>query len=290
MKKLKKIIKIFLVSLISLIVLAFASTYIFRNRIISLVKAEINKNINAKVDFKDVDISFFRHFPKVSVALDELQVTGTDLFAGDTLLSAKRLDAVVDIMSFFRGKNMNIYNIYLESPRINAIVTKEGFANWDIVKKEAHKTETETAGKPFNLQLQKYAIENGYLKYTDAERDMSAVVENLNHSGSGDFASDQFTLKTKTSADAVTFTYGAIPFLSKVKTTVDTDIRIDNKNNVYSFDAMDVLLNELKINGKGNIKSLANGYGMDISLKAPSTDFKNILSLIPAIYKNEFNL
>lgn len=289
MKRLKKIIKIFLVSLISLIVLAFASTYIFRNRIISLVKSEINKNINAKVDFKGVDISFFRHFPKVSVALDELQVTGTDLFVGDTLLSANRLDAVVDIMSFFRGNNLNIYNIYLESPRINAIVTKEGFANWDIVKKEADKTETETASKPFNLQLQKYAIENGYLKYTDAESDMSAVVENLNHSGSGDFTSDLFTLKTKTSADAVTFTYGAIPFLSKVKTTVDTDIRIDNKNSMYSFDGMDVLLNELKINGKGNIKSLANGYGMDISFKSPSTEFKNILSLIPTIYKTEFN-
>ena len=51
----------------------------------------------------------------------------------------KGLDATVDIMSFIRGKNMNIYNVFLESPRINAIVTKEGFANWDIVKEDEAK-------------------------------------------------------------------------------------------------------------------------------------------------------
>jgi hypothetical protein len=34
---------------------------------------------------------------------------------------------------------------------------------------------------------------------------------------------------------------------------------------------------------------LADGYGMDIEFKAPSTDFKNILSLIPTIYQNNFS-
>ncbi|HNU87960.1 MAG TPA: AsmA-like C-terminal region-containing protein [Ferruginibacter sp.] len=289
MKKLKKIIKISLVSLVVLIGLLVASTYIFRGKIISLIKSEINKNINAKVDFKEVDISFFRHFPKVSIGLDELQVTGAGVFAADTLLQAERLDATVDIMSFIRGKNMNIYSIYLQSPKINAIVTKEGLANWDIVKEEAGKTNTNTESKPFNLQLKKYAISNGYVNYTDAQSDMSAVVENLNHSGSGDFTSDLFVLKTTTTADAVTYTYGAIPFLSKVKTRVDTDIKIDNKTSTYSFDAMDMLLNELKIAGSGRLKSIANGYDMDLKFKSASTDFKNILSLVPAIYKTEFD-
>ncbi|MGB4843659.1 MAG: AsmA-like C-terminal region-containing protein [Ferruginibacter sp.] len=288
MKRVKKILKIFVITLVVLIGLLFASTYIFRGKIIALVKSEINKNINAKVDFKEVDISFFRNFPKVSIGLDELLVVGADYFAADTLLYAERLDAAVDVMSFFRGENMNIYNVFLESPRINAIVTKEGFTNWDIVKKDETQSEA-TESKPFNLQLQKYGIENGYVKYTDAEADMSAVIENLNHSGKGDFTSDLFTLKTNTTADAITFTYGLIPYLSKVKTVVTTDIKVDNKNSVYSFDAMEALLNNLMINGNGNIKSLANGYGMDINFKSASADFKNILSLIPAVYKTDFD-
>ena len=143
MKKLKKFLKVFLIVLLSLIALLFASGYIFRGKIVSLVKAEINKNINAKVDFREVDISFFRHFPKVSIGLDELQVTGIGYFAADTLLSAKRLDAAVDIMSFIRGKNMSIYNLSLDAPRIHALVNKQGLANWDIAKEDTTATDAD---------------------------------------------------------------------------------------------------------------------------------------------------
>lgn len=289
MKRLKKIIKIFLISLVALIGLAFASTYIFRGKIIALIKEQVNSRINAKVDFKEVDISFFRHFPKVSIGLTSLQAVGTGIFAGDTLLDAQRLDATVDIMSFIRGKHMNIYSIYLEQPRINAIVTKEGLANWDIVKKEKNGPVETADSRPFNLQLKKYAIDNGYVNYADEQAGMYAVIENLNHSGSGDFTSDLFTLQTTTTADAVTYTYGAIPFLSKVKTNVDAGIKIDNKNGGYSFNDMKILLNALQVNGNGNIKSLGSGYGMDIHFKSVSADFKNILSLVPAIYKTEFD-
>ena len=288
MKKLKKFLKIILIVFLILIGLLFATPYIFKGKIVSLVKKEINKNLNAKVDFKDVDISFFRHFPKVSIGLDKLQVIGTGEFSADTLLSAKRLDATVNFISFIRGSNMSVYNIFLETPRINAIVNKDGLANWDIVKDDEEKTDKDIASKPFNLQLNYYSIENGYLNYMDVQSNMSVVTENLNHSGAGDFTADKFTLSTRSTAGAISFNYGAIPYLSNVRSNINADIIIDNKNRLYSFDAMDILLNELKIIGKGEIKSLADGYELDISFRSPSTDFKNILSLVTPIYKKEF--
>lgn len=289
MKKLKKFLKVFLIVLVSLVVVLVASAYIFRSKIVSVVKAEINKNINAKVDFKEVDISFFRNFPKVSIGLDELQVTGTGYFAADTLLSAKRLDAAVDIMSFVRGKDMSIYSVSLDAPRIHALVNKEGQANWDIVKEDTTTKETASQSKPFNLQLKSYSIKNGYIYYDDRQSDMSATVSNLDHSGSGDFTADVFTLATTTHAGEVTYIYSGIPFLYKVNTNIDADIKINNTNSVYSFDNLYVSLNDLKINGSGSIKNLAAGYDMNINFKAADTDFKNILSLIPAVYKNDFN-
>jgi hypothetical protein len=41
-------------------------------------------------------------------------------------LSAKRIDAAVNIMSVIKGKDMTIYSVAAESPRIHAIVNKEG--------------------------------------------------------------------------------------------------------------------------------------------------------------------
>ncbi len=289
MKKLKKVLKISVIVLVSLMVLLFASGYIFRGKIVSLVKTEINKNINAKVDFKEVDISFFRHFPKVSIGLDELRVTGTSCFAADTLLFAKRLDAAVDIMSFLRGTNMSIYSVSLDAPRIHALVNKEGLANWDIVKEDTTAVDTTGQNQPFNLQLEKYSITNGYIYYDDRQSDISATISNLDHSGSGDFTADIFKLVTTTHAGEVTYIYGGIPFLNKVNTDIDADLKIDNVNNIYSFDNLVILLNELKINGSGSIKNLPAGYGMNINFKSANTDFKNILSLIPAVYQNDFN-
>ena len=285
----KKVIKIVLISLLVLIALAFAAPYLFKNQIVNLVKKEINKKINAKVDFKDVNISLFRHFPKVAVGLDELQVIGTGLFAADTLIAAKRLDAALNIMSVIQGTDMTIYSLFVESPRIHVIVNKDGFKNWDIMKPDTVVAAT-TSGKSFKMALQQYAVHNAYISFKDETAALGTEIFNLNHEGSGDFTSGQFTLKTSTNADAVTVTYGGIAYLSNVKAVADADIQVDNKNNVYSFKTDKISVNDLKINGEGVIKNLAEkGYDMDIKFKSPSTDFKNILSLVPAIYTNDFS-
>ena len=73
---LKKILKITGISLGVLLVILFVAPFIFKGKIIAIAKEQINKNINAQVDFKDLSLSFFRHFPRVSVALEDLQVIG----------------------------------------------------------------------------------------------------------------------------------------------------------------------------------------------------------------------
>ena len=286
---LKKVLKITGITLLLLIIIAFATPYLFKNQIVTLVKKEVNKKINAKVDFKDVDISFFRHFPKVAVALTDLQITGNSTFSADTLVAAKRIDAALNIMSVISGKDMTIYSVYIESPRIHAIVNKDSIANWDIVIPDTIVVAS-TAKKPFKMELKEYAVKNAYISYKDETAAISSEIINLNHEGTGDFTSDLFILKTVTNADAVTLIYGGVPFLANAKAIINADIKVDNKNNIYTFNTDKISVNDLKISGQGSIKNLAeNGYDMDISFKAPSTDFKNILSLIPVIYKNDFS-
>lgn len=287
MKKLKKTLKITGIVLLVLVGFLFAAPYLFKSQIVSFVKKQINNSLNAKVDFKDVDLSFFRHFPKVAVALDQLQVVGVNEFSEDTLIAAKRIDAAVNIMSVIKGENMNIYSVEIEEPRIHALVNKEGKANWDIVKTNSSVAKEPGEEKPFNLQLQQYSIKNAYIRYVDEPGDMDAEIVNLDHEGSGDFTSDLFTLRTKTKADAVSFTYSKIPYLSKTHTGIDADIQVDNKTNTYTFKTDKINLNQLVLAAEGFFQ-MADDYKMDIKFNAPSTDFKNILSLIPVVYQKDF--
>jgi len=288
---LKKILKITGISLATLIVILFVAPFIFKGKIIAIAKEQINKNINANVDFKDLNLSFFRHFPRVSCALENLQVIGTNEFSKDTLISAKEIDVAVNLFSVIGGKNMKIYSVNIDEPRIHAIVTKDGKANWDIAKPDTGTATTDTsAAKPFQMNLQHYAIKNAYIRYDDATMGMSTELVNLTHEGSGDFTSDLFTLKTDTKADAVTFIYGGIPYLANTKTAIGLDIQVDNKSNKYSFKTDEIALNGLKIATEGFFQLVNDStYNMDISFKAPSTDFKSILSLIPAVYQQDFD-
>lgn len=285
----KKFLKVLLIIILVLLGFAFAAPYLFKGKIISFVKTEINQHLNARVNFSDVDVSLFTHFPKLSVGIDSLQVIGIGAFGSDTLFSANNISTTVDIMSVITGNQTKIYSIDLESPRIHAIVNKDGSANWNIVKDTTTSPADTAAAKPFKLQLKKYAIHNAYVSYVDKHSNMSSEIVNLNHEGSGDFSTDLFTLKTGTTVDQITFVLNDVPFLVKVKAVANLDIQINNKDGIYTFSTDQISVNDLKISGSGTITSLnGKGYNMDVKFNSPSTDFKSFLSLIPGIYKKDF--
>lgn len=292
MKKiLRKTLKITGIILLVLIVAAFLIPILFKKQITALVKKEINKTLTAKVDFKDVSLSVFRHFPKISISLEELTIIGANEFAKDTLISTESLDASVNLISAIKGKDIKVYGVYLESPRIHALINKDGKANWDIAKADNDTTASaDSTPSEFKMNLKKYEISNGYILYKDESSDMSAEISGLNHKGSGDFTSDIFTLSTKTTVDAANFTYASIPYLNKTKTDIDADIKIDNSTNTYSFKTDDISVNDLKLNAEGFFQLVNDStYNMDIKFKTPSNEFKDILSLIPVIYKQDFD-
>jgi hypothetical protein len=287
----RKVLKITGIVLLVLIAAAFIIPIVFKKQITNLVKKEINNNLTASVDFKDVSLSLFRHFPKVSIGLEKLSVVGTNEFAGDTLVSAENIDVSANLISVIKGKDIQVSGIFLESPRIHALVTREGKANWDITKPSSDTAaSSDTTASAFKMSLSRYEINNGYLYYEDKTADMSAEIKGLNHSGSGDFTQDVFTLSTKTKADGVTFTYAGVPYLAQTQTGIGADIEIDNKTSKYAFKTDDINLNNLKLSADGFFQLVNDStYNMDINFKSPSNDFKDILSMIPAVYKNDFD-
>ncbi len=289
-KKLKKIGKITGISLLVLIAAAFLIPILFKKQITELVRKEINKSLTATVDFKEVSLSLFRHFPKVSIALEDLSVVGTNEFANDTLLSAATLDASVNLVSVIKGKDIKVYGVYVQSPRIHALVTKEGKANWDITKESTDTTGTaDNSPSEFKMNLKHYEISDGYIYYKDESSDMVAELTGLDHEGSGDFTEDVFTLSTKTKTASTDFIYAAVPYLANAQTAIDADIQIDNTNSKYRFKTDAIQVNNLKLNADGFFQLVNDStYGMDIKFNTPSNEFKDILSLIPGIYKQDF--
>ena len=259
----------------------------FKDKIMALVKKELNEQLDATTDFKDVSLSLFHNFPHLSVSIENLSIVGKESFKNDTLLSAKSIDVSLDLMKAISG-TYDILNIGLVTPRIHAIVHSDGQANWNITK-PTPPTAPSAPSKPFSMKLRKYSIENAYIEYNDEQGKMHMIIEDLDHKGSGDFSSDAFTLTTTTSIEAMTFIDGNISYLYKVKTSADLDLQVDNKTNKYTFNTEKIQLNGLRLSTKGFVQMPdTNNMVMDIQFSTPSNDFKDILSLVPGIYQNNF--
>ncbi|RYY92271.1 MAG: hypothetical protein EOO11_21500, partial [Chitinophagaceae bacterium] len=284
----KKTAKIAGIVLGVLFLLLLLAPFLFRTQLVAALKKGLNDNLSAQVDFKDVSLSFFRQFPRVSVRIDSLRVVGKGDFAGDTLLQASSVETALHFWSVVKGSNYRIYSVSLDEPRINAIVHADGKANWDITLPDTSASTGES--KPFRLDLQRYVLRNADIRYRDESSNMEAVVHGLDHEGKGDFSAERYSLQTKTKAGAVSFRYGAIPYLSEVNTTLDADLEIDSKTNTYRFENGVIHLNALELQTKGFFQLVDDStYKMDLALKAPSTTFREVLSLIPAIYKKDFD-
>ncbi len=279
------------ITLLVLISFILTAPWLFKGKIIRLVKAQINRDLRAHVNFSGTDISWFRRFPGLTIGLDSVQVICVGEFQGDTLMTAKQFEISFDIRNLISARNIRVYSLTLNEPRFHIIIHPNGHAIWNSLRPDDDSDKKrDTSARAFTWALQQYAIHNGYLDYLDERRNMQVTVVNLEHEGRGNFSSDRFILKTKTTADAVHLSYdGTIPCQLTAKTHIGMDFRVDNRTHTYSFNTDQISFNEMKLHTEGFFQWINDSsYNMNIQYKVPSTNFKNVLSLMPSFYRKDF--
>ncbi|MEO8085438.1 MAG: AsmA-like C-terminal region-containing protein [Bacteroidota bacterium] len=284
----KKFLKWFGIVFLLLLILIIALPFMFKGKIVTMIKEETNKSLNAKVDFGDVSLSLIKNFPNFSITISNLSVINAKPFEGDTLIFTKDFLVVVDVMSVISGDQVRIRKIVLENSVINCLVNKDGKANWDIAKPS---TEPQKASQPssFKANLNYYAIKHAHIVYDDRTMGFRMVLEEMNHEGKGDFTQDLFVLSTHTESERVTMNYGGVDYLNKVKTKIDADLEMDMKTSRYTFKDNKIALNELDLGFSGFVSMPDTNIDMDLKFSAAQSDFKNFISLVPGVYSADFS-
>ncbi len=285
----KKALKIVAIVILLLLVGLISIPFLFKDKILTRVKAEINNNVNAKVDFKEFDLTIFRNFPNLTLVLGDMSIVGVNEFAGDTLAGIKTTAVSLDIMSVIKGSQIEINGISLDVPRIKLLVLKNGKANWDITKPAPDKPTTSSEPSQFKASLKKYTIDKGTIVYDDQSLGFHVEMNDFNHSGSGDFTQDLFTFSTKSEIATLTMSYGGVTYLSKVKTSLIADLEMDMVKSKYTFKKNELTLNELAMGFDGYLLMPANDIDMDLKFDIHQNEFRNFMSLIPGVYRDGFD-
>lgn len=290
----KKGLKIATITLGSIILLMLILPFAFRGKITEIVKREGNKMLNAQFDFKRLDISLFKHFPQASVTLEDLWLKGTGDFANDTLVQAGEVTAAINIFSLFGSSGYDIGGIYIDNTRLHAIILPDGRVNWDIMKpsnsnmQDKEKSE-EVSSSTFRIKLQQLAIKDMNLIYDDRQTNNYANIKEFDAFCTGDLGSDHTTLKLEAETEALTYKTNGIPFLSNANISVKMDVDADFTNNKFTLKENTLRINAIQTSLDGWITIDNPAINMDLKLKTNDIGFKEILSLIPAIYTTDFS-
>ena len=266
---------------------------LFRDRIVARAKMAASQAVDARINWRDSGVGIFRDFPNLTLRLDGLTIAGNRRFAADTLASVSRLQVVLDLASVLRnvrgGDPIVVRSIKIERPSVALKVLEDGTANWDIAKKTP--PGQQDASRPLSISLRRLEISDAAISLDDRKSRLIASLTGYRQSLTGDFSQDAFTIETNAHADSVSLKFSGIPYLTRVALDVTAAIAADMRDAriaKFTFGKNDVRLNDLALAFTGSANVSEENVALDLSFNTPRTDFRHILSLVPAIYAQDF--
>ena len=287
----KKLLKIAVGTIVAILVVLMVLPIAFRGKLESIVKQEGNKLLNAQFDFEKLDISLIRNFPSASITLKDFWLKGVEVFENDTLIYAGELTAAVNVMSLFGDSGFEVSKVIVDDTRLKAIVLEDGKVNWDVMKPsaEAETEEESSESSAFKVSLKKLSVDNLDVVYDDRQGGMYAALYDFDATCSGDFADENTTVKLKAETPSLTLRSGGVPFLNRAAIRAKMDVDADLKNMKFTLKENELSLNAIRAAIDGWVAMLDDGFDMDLKLNTNEIGFKEILSLVPAIYAKDFD-
>jgi hypothetical protein len=292
------ILKILLGIILVILIVLFTVPLIFKDKIRIKVEQVIDKSLKAKVKFDDYNLGFFRNFPNLTFTLDGVSVIGIDRFQNDTLAGFKSFNLVFNLSSLLVKSGYEIKSIIIDRAAVNAIVLKDGTANWDITKSTssaatvnapatapAHSpAPASSSGSPVKILLRHLEIRNSSVSYLDSTTLLDAKIKDLNFILAGSINFKETLAKMALSAGEATITMNGIKYLNKAK--IDSKINMLAELDSMKFTMRDnyFSVNDLKLSLSGSVSMPGKDIKTDLVFGTNKESLKTLMSLIPAAY------
>jgi AsmA protein len=287
-KRVKRIILRVGLGVLGLIVVLLLIPFLFPNAFAGQIKNWANKSIDARLNFSSTSLSFFRHFPNLTLTLHDFSLTGSAPFEKDTLAAGTALGMGIDLWSVF-GKSVKVNKFFFDEARVKILVDEKGGANYNIIRPSTSASTDTASGNSAAVRIEGIYLDNCYLLYDDRSIPLTIEASELDYEGKGDLQSNAFDLKSSLLTPAFTLRYDGVNYLKDKKLKADLITSINTDALSIRFRENDLLVNKLPIDFFGSTTILKDGYDIDLNVISGTTDFGNIFSILPPAYSQWFS-
>ncbi|MGL2965061.1 hypothetical protein [Flavobacterium sp. XGLA_31] len=278
-----RILKITGVTVGTILLVLFLIPVLFPGKIAEEVKAFANKKLNGELNFKEANLSFFNHFPSLTLTLTDFSLKGSAPYAKETLVSAHEIAFGINIKTLIFDKKVTIDEIYVSNALMNVKVNANGEANYNVYNSEEKETEKDTTSNT-SLRLEKIAIEDSHLVYDDKSTKILIDAKGFNYEGNGDLNKAIFDLYTEARIESFDLNYGGEQYLKNKKVNADLITKINTNSLAFIFEQNNLKINKLPVEFKGKFDFLSNGYDMDFNIKSEDSKLNDFFTALPPHY------
>ncbi|MGL2995280.1 hypothetical protein [Flavobacterium sp. TSSA_36] len=265
----------------SILVVMFLTPIIFSDTIKEEVKKYANTKLEGELNYGDANLSFFKHFPSLTLTLNDVNLNGSIPFEKEKFVSAKEIAFGIDVSSLVFGKAIDIDQIIVTEGNINVKVDKNGQANYNVYKGSEQTSKKVEEKNNTALQLQKIEIINSKVVYDDQSTAIHLDLFDFNYIGKGDLASDVFDLYSKIAIAKMNFIYENEPYLMNKKVEGDLITKVNVNSLSFIFEQNNLNINRLLVDFKGKFDFLKDGYNIDFNIKSKDSELYDLINAFP---------
>ena len=282
--------------LVLVLVLLLVLPLLFRDRIAERVpRTAANRNVNARVDWRDVGLSFFRHFPNLTL---RSTTSPPSARAGSRATPSPRSATsgwrstwpACSGTPWAAASRSSSAAVELDQPRLPLIALEDGTANWDITQEDAEAAQPQAASKPMAVSLRRFEINDAAVAFDNRQGQAQGDARRLRP-----VAQRRLQPEAGRDPDQGRRRHGerdlcrhSLPQPGQARShrrrrrptwpRRPTPSRTPSSGSTTSSSA-----------SPARPRSAGKLLGLDLAFKAPSTNFRSILSLVPAVYAHDFD-
>lgn len=274
-----KTLKIAGVATGAIILLLFLLPYLFPGFVSTRIRQWAKGSVNSELSFSSARLSFFRHFPALTLTLYDFKLKGSAPFEKETLLEADEVALGVDLTSIF--SELKIDKIFLTKAFINIQVDTAGRANYNVYVSKSKNPTQPTDSSGASLKIKKIIIENSKMVYNDRSLPILINMRDIDYKGSGDLSQAIFDLQTHMEVASMDLYYNRQAYFVNKKINADLITKINTNSLALFFEKNELTINQLPVDFVGRFEFLKDGYDMDFKLKSENSQLHDILTALP---------